>query len=300
MVELLRTRVFGVLAGVGVVAVVSCGGVQVEEPESAGSAGQPESGSGVGGGIAPNGGTSSSSTGGRSGSVGGRAGSASPVGGKGGQAAGQAGRGGGGVGGRADLGQAGEVEPGGAGGEGGEIPTCNGRASYEGPRSGINCRSFWELQQDDVFVKVEGATNLEECKAACDARPDCTAVSDFFERRADYGCYVTSAECDPIEPVWAEEDAGLEYVKVCPASGDCYLDFLGWGVRCSDDGAYMKVAGATSVAECALTCLQDASCVSTLDHSYLNEFVGCFLNIAPCDELVQTYDAGDLYRKTCR
>jgi hypothetical protein len=183
---------------------------------------------------------------------------------------------------------------------GGEGQTCVGNGSYEAPRLGVNCRNWWELVDGDVFVKVESADNIEECLAACDARSDCTAVSDFFGRRASYGCTVSSEPCEPVEPIWAAEDAGVEYVKVCPVSGACRMDPLGWGVRCDADGGNgSRVAGATSFADCAAICLGDPSCVSADDHSYLNDFVGCFLNVAPCDRMVETYDEGTLYRKIC-
>lgn len=290
------SRVLVALATAGVGGVASCGGVQVEDPEQAGTAGQPGGSAGRGGTTdAMSGGMSSSSTGGRTGGTGGRG---TPVAGKGGGSA-AGGRDAGGVAGREAMGQAGELEPGGAGGAGDDGPVCPGSSSYEPEVSGVICQDWWTYSLGKVVVKVESATNLEQCKAACDARPDCTAVNEFFDRRSDYGCSVGTTACDPVEPVWAKEDAGLEYVRVCPATGDCYLDFLGWGVRCAENGSTMRIPGATSVADCARACFDDPSCVSVIDYSYLNDFVGCFLSVVPCDPRSVTYDEGSLYVKAC-
>jgi hypothetical protein len=302
----MRVRLFSALAAAGVVGGASCGGVQIEDPqdpESGGSAGQSVSVAGRGGatGEAGRGGASSSSTGGASVGAGGRGAAGAPAAGTGGGSV-QTTGGAGGTGGsaaRGSGGQAGEIEPG-EGGAGGEPPTCVGNGNYEAPRPGVNCGEWWDYLDPTLVVKVEGATTLEECKAACDARSDCTAVSDLFERHGGYPCRVNTGECRPIEPPWAVEDAGLDYEKVCPATGACKTEFLGFGVRCDEDYAdYQTVAGATTFLECRAACLDDPACISVSDHSYLNDLIGCFLNVAPCDQMVTTYDEGTLHRKIC-
>jgi hypothetical protein len=309
----MMVRLFSTLATAGVVGVTSCGGIQIEDPQgrdSGGSAGESVSLAARGGAIgdagrggaigaeAGRGGASSSSSGGVSVGSGGRGAAGSPVAGTGGRSV-QVGGGAGGSAGREDGGQAGVVEPG-EGGAGGERPVCSGEGNYEAPRPGVNCGDWWDYLDPTLVVKVDSATTLEECKAACDARPDCTAVSDLFARQAGYPCRVSTGECRPTEPIWAGEDAGLEYERVCPGSGACQTEFLGFGVRCDAAFAtYREVPGATSFLACRSACLDDSNCVSVLDHSYLNDLIGCFLNVAPCDQMVPTYDTGTLHRKIC-
>jgi hypothetical protein len=205
------------------------------------------------------------------------------------------------VGGRlATGGQAGESEPGGAGGVGGEAPDCSGSGNYEPGTYGMRCESSWSYGQGEGMVKVEEAATLEECKAACDARSDCTAVSDYFDTTGGHPCRISSEPCHAVEVDWAGEDGGLEYLKACPASGDCHLQFLGYGVRCNEAGGTGRlVPGATTLADCAAACLEDPTCVSVSDHTYLDDVIGCWLNIASCDAPVNVYQEGYLHRKRC-
>jgi hypothetical protein len=243
------------------------------------------------------GGSARGGTGGGSSGQGGRGGGAGTVGKGGGSP--QAGRGGAnGQGGR-DLGQGGEAEPGGAAGEAGETPPCTGSGGYT-RHEGAHCDSTWSYAQGGEQIKVEGATTLEECQAACDARPDCTAVGDYFELRGGYGCGVSRDTCDHVITTWAKEDGGLEYEKVCPAAGACVMQFLGYDVRCNDAGTTgTRVPGATTRAECEEACLDDPGCVSVYDYTYMEDVIGCWLNVGPCERIVNSYESGTTYRKVC-
>ncbi len=315
MVEGVRlgSRLLAVLAVAGVVGVVSCGGVQIEDPEQAGTAGDDAGsggrsvsavggrggnavnngtgGSGAGGGMSGQGGRGGTGTGGR-----GSGGSA----GKGGSSSGTAGRGEGGssAAGGNPMGQAGESE-GGAAGEG-ERPNCVGSGDYTVGSEGYHCDSTWSYAQGGEMIKVEGATTIEDCMAACNARSDCTAVSDFFALRAGFGCGVNTGSCKPVVTIWAQEDGGLDYRKVCPSAGACTMEFLGYDVRCNDvNTAGVRVPGATTRAECEDVCLADPDCVSVYDYTYLDDVIGCWLNVGPCGKLVESYEDGIVYRKIC-
>ena len=64
------------------------------------------------------------------------------------------------------------------------------------------------------------ATDLESCMQLCLERDDCTGVTDYFWLGLpDLGCFLYTSTCDaPSSPVWAEEDGGREYRRVCAAA----------------------------------------------------------------------------------
>jgi hypothetical protein len=66
-------------------------------------------------------------------------------------------------------------------------------------------------------VRLESATNMEDCMAACLEREDCTAVTDYFWLgRPDLGCWLYTSTCyAPSGGPWQEEDGGREYIKQC-------------------------------------------------------------------------------------
>jgi len=61
------------------------------------------------------------------------------------------------------------------------------------------------------------ATDLDACMQLCLERDDCTGVTDYFWLGLpDLGCFLYTSTCDaPSSPVWAEEDGGRDYRRVC-------------------------------------------------------------------------------------
>lgn len=91
------------------------------------------------------------------------------------------------------------------------------------PEPASGCFSYlgdWILCEESGgqnTMQVVGATELEDCMARCAATPGCTAVTDYFWLdRPDLGCWLHLSTCDSPGPeVWAEEDGGKQYRKVC-------------------------------------------------------------------------------------
>jgi hypothetical protein len=275
-----------------VLGILGCGGVSERTPEATGgtgSGGDAGEGahSGTTGGLGRGGASSRGGTGNVTGGTGNATQGGTGTGGHGGTPP-RGGASGGGVGG-AGQGAAGGAGQGAAGAE-----SC-----FEPLPLGARCENAGSRVQDATSVRVEGADRLEDCERACVARADCTAVTDYFAEPGLSACYLRHVECGDVgTPVWAEEDAGKEYVKVCDEKGRCALAYLGHFRRC-ESAMVTELATATSRADCDAACLADPTCTGVTDFFWLNEIPGCYLYTSTCESPtgLPFGDPGQTYRK---
>ena len=90
---------------------------------------------------------------------------------------------------------------------------ASGSCRYEYLGDWVRCEhSEWPNFVDSA------ATDLAGCVEECQARDDCTAVTDWrWLGLPDLGCALYISTCsEPTSPVYAEEDGAREYVKTCP------------------------------------------------------------------------------------
>lgn len=79
----------------------------------------------------------------------------------------------------------------------------------------LRCEDAQAHAQGEYLEKV-AAADLAQCQQQCLEREDCTAVADYFAATDFPSCMHTTVPCGtPSTPLWAEEDAGKDYVKVC-------------------------------------------------------------------------------------
>jgi hypothetical protein len=179
----------------------------------------------------------------------------------------------------------------------GGLPACTSE-TFESLGPGQRCAGAGSRAQDGYSEKIEGATLLE-CEAKCRAEPTCNAVVNYpYEE--PLGCYLRSGPCeDQTIPIWAEEDAGKEYVKVCDETG-CSLPYLGHWMRCGEESySLVWLDSATVLGDCKAACLDDPNCTSVIDYFWLAEVAGCYLFHEPCSasEPLPYGDPGETFRK---
>jgi hypothetical protein len=198
----------------------------------------------------------------------------------------------GGTSGLADDGPGGESTVGGAGG-------CR----FVPIGSELRCEDAGSRVQDDTSKRVRRATEIEDCEAKCLARENCTAITDYFSEPGLDACFIRHGSCGAVtSPVWAEEDAGKEYRKVCSARGRCRLQYLGDWQRCDEGASTLEqIAGATSRADCEQACLDSPTCSSVVDYFWIGKIRGCYLYSSECSapEPLPFGDPGVTYRKVC-
>lgn len=167
---------------------------------------------------------------------------------------------------------------------------------------GLRCENSGAHAQSPNLIKLDDAANLSECLDACLGRSDCIAVSDYFAEPDLPLCLIRHGSCGSAGTgVWQEEDAGKEYVKVCPADGACYFDYLGDWIRCQEDLTEEYIVSGPDLDSCASTCLNDPDCTSIVDYYYLSQVPGCYVYTSTCDapQELPFGDTGETYLKLC-
>jgi hypothetical protein len=203
------------------------------------------------------------------------------------------------TGGEAGAPQAGDTGSG-EGGHGGEAVICTGELSGSDRISHGHCYEGEAYAQGPTYELVAGATTIDACLAACNARPDCSAVSEYFELNAPNFCLLSTDACDsPAKPIWADEDGGRTFRKT--GNGDVHTyEPLGL-LHCNAVTQHeQRLSGASSLDDCLQACDADETCTGVVDYFYLNDVDGhCFLNLGPCSSVTSTYEEGNLYRRSC-
>jgi hypothetical protein len=111
-------------------------------------------------------------------------------------------------------------------GSGGAIHDPGGAtgAAGEGPEptacTFLYLGDWQRCEGDDTDHWVERVPNksLTDCELACLQDPQCTAVVDYYwlDNPNLRECVLSVGSCDhPSQLIWAQEDAGKEYRKVC-------------------------------------------------------------------------------------
>jgi len=181
----------------------------------------------------------------------------------------------------------------------------NQNPCFEYLGDGLRCEDAEAHAQSANLEKVV-ANTLAECQAVCETRPDCIAVSDYFDESPYPVCYYQQGPCGTPSSSggWQEEDAGKEYSKVCDGDGGtCSFEYLGNWMRCEEAlrGAVTVVAGGFEA--CKAACLADPNCTTVTDYHYLSDVPGCYLYTAQtCDapEALPFGDSGKAYRRVCK
>jgi hypothetical protein len=175
---------------------------------------------------------------------------------------------------------------------------CEGGGEYSKAWGGYRCESTESYAQGPNYEKVEGATTLDECFAACNARSDCTAVSDYFEMRPYSGCELVYSSCDSLtRPLSAEENGAMSYEKVCDMDG-CTFERIPGFYECGQDlPPGVALDGAESLDDCKAVCLDDPFCTGVADYFYGFDVPGCYLNVGSCDAPYRSFQDGTLYVK---
>jgi hypothetical protein len=197
--------------------------------------------------------------------------------------------------------QAGGTAGTGTGGEGGESSCAPGSYSVLG---GWRCENTESYAQGANYERVEGATTIDQCLDACDAREDCSAVSDYLQTQVFLGCYLGYSSCDTLsKPIYAEEDGARTHRKICADDGSCHFEAIPGNYGCGSEAGWgngYEVAGATSIDDCNAACLASSTCQSVIDYFYLEAVPGCYLNTSTCDAPVETFQDARVYVKDCR
>lgn len=173
--------------------------------------------------------------------------------------------------------------------------------SFEYLGDEVLCQGAASRTQDDDHEHFATAEDLEDCAAECAEREDCTAIVDYFEPESLPVCYLSETPCDdPVQPVWAEEDAGKAYKKVCDGD-NCNLEYLGNWQRCSESETLVELAGAKNFEDCEQACLEDPDCTSVTDYFWIATIQGCYLYSGACEEQRRAPpgDPARVYEKLC-
>jgi len=173
-------------------------------------------------------------------------------------------------------------------------------ALFEYLGDGLRCENADRYGQGTNLEKVEAAISLADCQAECLQRPDCSAVSQFANVQPLALCVTRTVPCGtPSTGPWQEEDAGKEYLKVCPPGEACRFDYLGDWIRCEEGASAASVT--TSFQDCQTACLADPNCTAITDYFWIGEVSGCYLNTSTCTapSSLPWEDDGKVYRKLC-
>jgi hypothetical protein len=311
-------------AGVLLGAAAGCSGVTLEEEPAEAGAGTQAATAGMGAGGAGRGGSSLGGRGGTAGRVASTGGSSGTHGASAtGASAGSVTVEHGGFGGGPSDGAGGDAAPaggtsagepttaGGSAGEGGGsgdggaagrpgTPSCDA-PTYSEKMIGWRCESAESFARGSSYERVDGAS-LDECFAACSARQDCTAVTDFLGFQATGGvCVLSDADCEtPVHLGSAEEDGIRYHRKTCDEQHGCRMEELTDFLHCDDAGGSQVIpGGGLNFAACTAACLADPTCTMVRDTTYLRSIRGCYLTLTSCDAPFRSYQDGLLYVKHC-
>jgi hypothetical protein len=222
------------------------------------------------------------------------------------------------------------------GGEGGaipEVPSTGGTASHSNGGGGGSLTDDCFLERLGYGTQCVDALGIAEfdsvaeCAAACLDDPECAGIGDYSAYVGlDFGC-TTLKTCDPMKPVWTEEDGRFDYQKVCgeEASNAAVMEFPSVGVDVTPgdgcfylaladyevcDGALLAeevvvgedMTGGT-LEECLSDCDKRQDCAAVQDWWFEEPAkFECVLHLGTCDASGSPEDAGDYvrtFRKQC-
>jgi hypothetical protein len=198
-------------------------------------------------------------------------------------------------------------------------PPTGSQCWYEYLGDWIRCEDTGWPNSVDI-----GAETLQECANACLLDEACVSVTDYFWLGLEgLGCSLVIGECEmPATTVWAEEDGGKEYVKVCgddppddaityfehqdgvvvdPDSG-CVFKAVGYPLVCEGHAETPEeIVGADTLDECFQLCQQRDDCRAVKDWwEGTRDGFECQLHWSTCDAPEPwSGDPVYYYRKTC-